>query len=143
VELFVSWLILFSGVAQIAYALTHRGTAHFWLTLVFGIVSTVLGIIMAAVPVVGIVTMTSLMAAWFIISGTYKFIAAFQLKPAPQWIWMLFNGIITVILGYYIIIKFDSTVAWILGLFFGIDAIFAGATILSLISHLKCPSKGK
>ncbi len=134
VELLVAWLILFAGLAQIIFALGHRGTKNFWLNIVFGFTSALFGLVMAAMPVVGVVSLTSLMAAWFIISGTYKFLAAFQIRPAPEWFWMLINGVITVVLGYYIVVKFDTSVAWILGLFFGIDAIFGGSTLLSLVS---------
>lgn len=137
VDLLVAWLILFYGVGQIVYSLGHKNTLHFWVSIFFGIFSVVVGVIMAALPVAGVVSLTSLMAAWFIVSGTYKFIAAFQIRPSSQWTWMLLNGLITVVLGYYIIIKFDSSVAWILGLFFGIDALFGGFTLKSLVEEVE------
>ncbi|MDK3157168.1 HdeD family acid-resistance protein [Kamptonema cortianum] len=137
VELLVAWLILLSGLAQVVYALGHKGTKNFWVNIVFGLLSAVIGLIMAAMPTVGVVSLTSLMAAWFLVSGTCKFVAAWQIRPAPQWTFMLVNGLITVVLGYYIIFKFDSSVAWILGLFFGIDAIFGGWTLLSLVNQVE------
>ncbi len=44
----------------------------------------------------------------------------------PHWGWVLFNGIITLILGIIIWRQWPVSGLWVIGLFIGIDLIISG-----------------
>ena len=55
---------------------------------------------------------------------------ALQLKPAKGWSWVLFSGIVGVILAIMLIGQFPTTAVWLPGLLLGIDLLMSGLTIL-------------
>ena len=49
------------------------------------------------------------------------------MKAGMPWIWVVVSGVITVLLGLIILAHWPVSSLYILGLFLGIDLIFAGA----------------
>lgn len=48
------------------------------------------------------------------------------MKQAMPWIWVLLSGVITVLLGLVILAHWPVASLYVLGLFLGIDLVFAG-----------------
>ena len=132
VAVFVGFLLLASGVARIVHAFKSKqwGTG-FWGTVI-GLLGVVAGLMMIFRPMVGLVTMTMLLAIYFLVDGISEIIAAFRIKPDQGWGWVLFNGIIAVLLGFMIWRQWPVSGAWAIGLLVGIHILMTGWTMIIL-----------
>jgi uncharacterized membrane protein HdeD (DUF308 family) len=132
VAVFVGFLLLASGVARIVHALKSKqwGTG-FWGTAI-GVLGVAAGLMMIFRPLVGLVTMTMLIAIYFLIDGISEIIAAFKIKPDQGWGWVLFNGIIAVLLGFMIWRQWPVSGAWAIGLLVGIHILMTGWSMIIL-----------
>ncbi|MDX2438350.1 MAG: HdeD family acid-resistance protein, partial [Acidobacteriota bacterium] len=132
VSMFVGILLLGSGVAQIVHAVKSRqwGTG-IWGTVI-GLLGVAAGLLMIFRPVVGLLSMTLLLAFYFLIDGISEIIAAFKIKPDQGWGWVLFNGVIAVLLGLMIWRQWPISGAWAIGVLVGIHIVFSGWTMVVL-----------
>jgi uncharacterized membrane protein HdeD (DUF308 family) len=132
VTVFVGFLLLASGITQIIHALKSKqwGTG-FWGTVI-GLLGVVAGLLMIFRPMVGLVTMTMLLAIYFLVDGISEVIAAFRIKPDQGWGWVLFNGIIAVLLGFMIWRQWPISGAWAIGLLVGIHILLTGWSMIIL-----------
>ena len=132
VAVFVGFLLLASGVTQVVHALKSRqwGTG-FWGTVI-GLLGVAAGLLMIFRPMVGLLTMTMLIAIYFLVDGISEIIAAFKIKPDQGWGWVLFNGIIAVLLGLMIWRQWPVSGEWAIGLLVGIHILMSGWTMIIL-----------
>jgi len=132
VAVFVGFLLLASGVARIVHSLKSQqwGTG-FWGTVI-GVLGVAAGLLMIFRPLVGLVTMTMLLAIYFLVDGISEIIAAFKIKPDQGWGWVLFNGVIAVLLGLMIWRQWPVSGAWAIGLLVGIHILITGWSMIIL-----------
>ncbi len=132
VSMFVGFLLLGSGIARIVHALKSRqwGTG-FWGTII-GLLGVVAGLLMIFRPMVGLMTLTLLLAIYFLVDGICEIIAAFKIKPDQGWGWVLFNGIIALLLGIMIWRQWPVSGAWAIGVLVGVHILITGWTMIIL-----------
>ena len=70
--------------------------------------------------------------AYFFVDGIFSAIAAFQLRPAEGWGWLLASGVISVILAIMLWRQWPVSAVWLPGVLVGIKLIFSGMTMLML-----------
>lgn len=123
----LGFIIFISGVVIIIDTFTFwwRKWGGFILHLLIGILYLVVGIMFIQSPLSASISLTLLLAILFIIVGIFRIIYSLSIR-LPSWGWMLFNGIITLILGILIYSQWPASSLYIIGLFVGIDLIFAG-----------------
>jgi uncharacterized membrane protein HdeD (DUF308 family) len=131
-ELLFGWLLVISGIAHGF----HAYKAHNWkgslLQIVLGVFSVVVGIMLLLYPLRGVLSLTLVLAIFFVAEGIAKIIMAVQLHSTPKWGWLLVSGLLGILLGALIWVEFPSTAAWVLGVLLGIDLIFSGAVLVML-----------
>ena len=132
IEILFGWLLIIGGVAQVVHAFQLRQWKGFLLTLLAGLLYLVVGILMLVYPLRGVVTLTLLLAIFFIIEGIFKIVISSQLKAMSNWGWILCNGVIALILGGLIWAQWPSSAFWVIGLLFGINLIFGGWAMIML-----------
>ncbi|MGL6194862.1 MAG: HdeD family acid-resistance protein, partial [Thermoguttaceae bacterium] len=97
----------------------------FMVHLVAGILYTVVGFLLLDAPLFNAVTLTFLLAAFLIVVGLIRMIGALVVQ-FHGWTWAVLNGGITFLLGMLIYKSWPSSGLWVIGLFVGIEIIFAG-----------------
>jgi len=131
-EILVGWILLFAGIAQTVQAF---GT-HYWrprlLAVLYAAVYFAAGVMMLTFPLGGVLTLTLLLAAAFVVGGVFKISMAWQLRTAGQWGWLMLSGFMAVLLGALIWTEWPSTARWAIGLLVGIDMIFSGWSLVML-----------
>ena len=132
VSMFVGFLLLGSGIARIVHALKSRqwGTG-FWGTII-GLLGVAAGLLMIFRPMVGLMTLTLLLAIYFLVDGICEIIAAFKIKPDQGWGWVLFNGVIALLLGIMIWRQWPVSGAWAIGVLVGVHILITGWTMIIL-----------
>ena len=123
--IFLGWLMIFAGVVEAIHAFWKKEWGGLFLNLLVGVLYVVVGFMVLANPQATAMTLTLVMAIFFILDGIFRIIIAVA-AHFPQWGWMLFNGIVTLGLGVLIWAQWPVSALWIIGLFIGIDLIFTG-----------------
>lgn len=134
VELLIGWVLLFSGIAGIVHAFSTRKWNGFVLSLLIALLSLGVGIVLLIYPLTGLLSLTLLITAFFLAGGIIRIVLALKLRPFDHWGWLLFGGILDLILATLIITQWPEAAALIVGLLVGIDLIFTGWIMLLLAS---------
>jgi uncharacterized membrane protein HdeD (DUF308 family) len=121
-----------AGVAQTVHAFAARSWGGFFLDLLIGLLYLAGGAVLWLNPLGGAVTLTVILAVVLVVDGVFRSILAFQVRPRTGWAWLLFGGIVSIIIGVMIWRQLPSSALWILGLLLGINLIFSGLSFLML-----------
>jgi len=134
--IFLGVLLMIGGVVQVFHAHRARKWSGFFLYILSGILYLIVGMMVAANPAAGALTLTLLLGAIFMVGGLFRIIASAILR-FENWGWTMLSGIITLILGILIWQQWPAASLWVIGLFIGIDLIVYGWAwiILALTVH--------
>ena len=130
VTIFVGVMLAFGGIAQCFLAFQAGAFGKGLLLFVVGALTAVAGFYLFNQPLEGLVSITLLLAAYFIVTGIFELISAFQMRPAGGWGLMLINGIVTLLLGIMIWSQFPLSGAWAVGILFGVKLIMSGWALI-------------
>jgi len=122
-------LLMIGGVVEIIDAFFGRGWRGFWMHLLAGIMYLVLGFLLVQRPVAAAAIFTLMLAAAFFVGGLFRIIVALS-ERFYGWGWVLLNGVVTLILGILIWREWPEAAFWAIGLFVGIDMLFAGWSLV-------------
>jgi uncharacterized membrane protein HdeD (DUF308 family) len=125
--IFLGATLIVGGVATIISALWAGKWSALLLQLLVGILYVVAGIVIMDTPVESAMLLTLFIAAFFIVVGAFRAVAALALR-FPQWGWSLLNGVITLLAGIIIYKHFPEAALWVIGLLVGIELLFNGWT---------------
>lgn len=134
--LYLGWVLIIGGILEGVHAFQHWEGGHAFLYVLEALLAIVAGALLLKGPVVGAMVVTLLLASYFIIAGIFRIVASIAMR-FPAWQWMLINGLITLALGIIVWGGWPATGVWVLGLFVGINLIFAGWARVMLALALK------
>jgi len=130
VSIFVSWLIILTGVAHLVYAFAAKDVGGFAWRLLLGIVYVAGGVYLAFHARLSLVSLTLVLAIILLVEGVMQILAYFSLRVLPGSRWILFDGIVTLLLGLMIWLSWPSGSAWAIGTLVGINFLLSGVTRL-------------
>ena len=123
--LVLGWLTVFSGIAEGVHAFQVRGWGGMFLHLIAGIAALLIGLLVVTHPVAGALAWTLLFASFFTVIGLFRIFAAIRLK-FPHWVWAVFDGSITLLLGILLWADWPWSGIWFLGMAVGISLLLRG-----------------
>lgn len=132
VNLLVAWLLVFSGGAHLVFAWHTRSTGGLVWELLLGILYILVGAYMLINPVLGLASLTLALAIYLFAEGVLELILSLRLRPMAGWGWLLFDGIVTLILAIMIWRTWPSSAEWVIGMLVGISMLFSGIARLML-----------
>jgi len=137
VNVVVSWLIVLAGVVHLAVAFHHREVGSMiWRSLI-GLAYLFFGIYLIAHPVIGVASLTLVLASLFLIEGILDIALYFQARAIHGSRWMLLDGIITLLLGLMIYLQWPSSSSWAIGTLVGVSLIVSGVTRVMVSSAVR------
>lgn len=143
VTILFGWLFLISGIVGLITTFVMRQAPGFWWSLLSGVLGVVVGGWLLVEPVQGLVSLTYLLIAFFIVEGiaTIMFAVEHRAALSGRWAWMLVSGVVDLFLAAVILAGLPGTVAWALGLIVGINMVFGGASMIgmALAAHAEMP----
>jgi uncharacterized membrane protein HdeD (DUF308 family) len=139
---FFGLLLLVGGIAQVVSSFWTGHWSGFLVNLLVGLLYIVTGFFIIDAPLEGAVALTLLLAMMFFVSGLFRIVAALTLR-FPMWGWSLANGIISVLLGVMIYRQWPASGLWVIGMFVGIELLFAGWTWIMLSLGLRALPEGE
>jgi uncharacterized membrane protein HdeD (DUF308 family) len=140
VEIYAGWLFLISGIVGIVTLFTRQNISSFLWTLIAAVLALVVGFLLIWRPAAGVVSLTLLLTGFFIAEGIVQIQAAFKYRSAVgnAWTWMLFSGVVDLVLAAIILMGWPGTAAWTLGLLVGINLFMSGLALV--MTSLACRS---
>jgi uncharacterized membrane protein HdeD (DUF308 family) len=134
ITLVLGWLFLISGAMGLFTSFMLRRAPGFWWSLISAVLGIVVGLLLLARPLTGALSLTLVLIAFFVVEGVATIMFALEHKRelTGQWGWMVFSGVVDLILAVIIIAGFPGTAAWALGLLVGINMIFGGWALVLL-----------
>ena len=128
----VGIMMLIAGVAEVINAFQIKTWGKFLLWLLLGVLYIVAGFVTFENPLLAAALLTLLLGFSLVASGLMRIVLAFSMKEGAPWIWVALSGTITLLLGLVILAHWPVSGLYILGLFLGIDLVFAGASWISV-----------
>jgi len=131
VEIFVGWLFFIAGIFRAVSVWHARQMPGFGWSMLSGLLAVLLGLILIARPLAGVLTLTMVLIAFFILEGITAIVVAVQHREhLRSWGWVLFSGIVDLLLAYLIWAGWPNSTDWAIGLLVGINMAFLGLSLL-------------
>jgi len=141
VNVVVAWLLVLAGVVHLMLAFRAHGAGSRTWKILVGIAYLCFGGYMIVHPVLGVATLTLVLASLFLIEGILNIVMFVKMRPAQGSSWLLIDGIITLLLGLLIYMQWPSSSAWAIGTLVGISMIFSGvARVMMSLAARKAPA---
>jgi uncharacterized membrane protein HdeD (DUF308 family) len=132
VNLLVAWMLVFSGCVHLVFSWYTRTSGGLLWELLVGILYIFIGAYLLVHPVAGLLSLTITLAIYLFLEAILEFILGFKLRPLPGSGWLLFDGIITLILAVMIWRTWPSSSEWAIGILVGVSMLFSGTSRLML-----------
>lgn len=126
IEIVIGWLLIAGGIVHGIHAFSARQWGGGLMNVLAAILYVVVGFMLLAHPVAGVLTLTILLASFFFVEGIFKIIMSLEMRSMTNWGWLLASGLIALALSAMIWMGWPATAAWVIGLLVGIDLIFGG-----------------
>lgn len=108
------------------------------LNFLLAILYIIAGIIMVLDPSATAVWFTLFIAAFLIIIGGMRIITGFKMKDdIDNWGWIIFSGLLTILLGVMIYAQWPESGLWVIGLFISVELIMQGINTILLSKDVK------
>jgi uncharacterized membrane protein HdeD (DUF308 family) len=132
--IFLGWLFLMAGVVGLLFTVRAKGLPGFAWSLLSAIAAVAAGLLLVWNPLRGLMTLTYVLVAFFIVDGIFIILLALEHRRelSRRWEWMLVNGVIDLVLAAIVIAGMPGTFIWALGLLVGIDMLFGGGTLVAM-----------
>ena len=134
VTIFLGWMFLVSGVAGLALTFWARQMPGFWWSLISAALAVLAGIVLLAQPAQGTLTLTIVVGAYFLAEGVATIMYALEHRRelSERWSWMLFAGLLDILIAVMIIAGLPGSAEWAIGLLVGINLLFGGASLIGV-----------
>jgi uncharacterized membrane protein HdeD (DUF308 family) len=127
---FIGWLLLFAGIVHLIYSWHSRKTSGVIWQILIAILYLFVGFYLIFHPARGLVTLTLLLASYFVVEGVIELVLYFRLRSSHRSGWFLWDGLITLLLGILIWAHWPFSSVWVLGTLIGISLLISGFTRL-------------
>jgi uncharacterized membrane protein HdeD (DUF308 family) len=125
----LGWVLAISGVLWLASAVQTISWHGFFLYLLNAIIRGVTGYLLIRHPDAGAAGVTMLLASLFIVGGLFRGAGASVIQ-FPRWGWTVFSGLVSVVLGVFLLTTWPVASTFFIGIAIGIDLLFDGAALI-------------
>jgi uncharacterized membrane protein HdeD (DUF308 family) len=131
ITIFIGWLFFIGGIFRAVSLVQHRDMPGFGWALATALLAIVLGLVLLLRPIAGVLTLTIALVIFFILEGISAILLAIQhRRHLPSWGWVLFSGLIDLLLAFLIWDGWPSSADWAIGLLVGINMVFSGLSLV-------------
>jgi uncharacterized membrane protein HdeD (DUF308 family) len=132
--IFLGWMFLISGAAGLAMTFWARQMPGFWWSLLSAALAIGAGLILLTRPAQGVLTLTIVIGAYFLAEGVATIMYALEHRRelSERWTWMLFSGLLDILISAMIIAGLPGSAEWAIGLLVGINLLFGGASLIGV-----------
>ena len=130
-------IVLVAGIMRMIWAFQAGGLGKGLLMFAIGLLTLLVGLALLAHPLFASGILTIMLAFYFILDGISEMAAGFQRRPGDGWGWMLFGGIVSILLGMMIWGQFPLSGVWAIGILLGIKLFLIGLIMVRTGSAIR------
>jgi len=138
----IGTMILLAGIMQLVLVFRAGSFGEGLFLALLGLLGIVTGGYTLMHPAAALAALTLMLSAWFVASGIIESIAAFGARDNKGWGWILFSGIVSVLLGLMLWSQFPLSGAWAVGTLVGVRLLFSGFSLISVAGSVSSAIKG-
>jgi uncharacterized membrane protein HdeD (DUF308 family) len=127
---FFGALLAVGGAFQLVDAFKCRGWKGTVINVLIGLIYLGAGLIIAIDPLRAAVVLTFLLGGAVIVVGILRIGMALQHKGTSGWVWGLFGGVISILLGVLVLSRWPVSGTWVIGLVIAVELIVNGWTYI-------------
>ena len=128
----VGVLLLIGAVAFVAEAISRGSTGHRIWSALLAVLYVFAGVWLIINPVSGTITLTWILAIFFLLIGVLRLIAGIASRgKVPNAGWTIINGVLSILIAVLVIGDLPSSAAWAIGLLVGIQLLFDGIALIA------------
>jgi uncharacterized membrane protein HdeD (DUF308 family) len=132
--IYLGFMLCVAGGFALAAGIANFGRRGSWLGFMLGLLSFLGGILILYNPVVGAVSLIWVLGAWLFVGGMFQLAMGFRAPVGKGW--LLFVGVIDLVLGLLIFLMPPAQAFAFLGYFVGISFVFRGLWSLFFTADL-------
>ena len=134
VTIFLGWMFLVTGIAGLVISFWARAMPGYWWSLISAALAVLAGLVLLARPMQGVLTLTIVVGAYFLAEGVATIMYALEHRRelSERWSWMLFAGLLDILIAFMIISGLPGSAEWAVGLLVGINLLFGGASLIGM-----------
>ncbi len=130
VTVLLGWLLVFCGALHLTFAWQRRNSGGLWWGILLGIVYIAAGTCILWHPLLGLESLTLVLAAYLVSEATLEIALYYELRRGSGSGWLLLDGIITLILAGIIWWTWPFSSLWVIGTLVGLSMISSGVSRL-------------
>jgi uncharacterized membrane protein HdeD (DUF308 family) len=134
-------LVLLGGILRIVWAFEAGSIGRGLLLFAVGGVTALCGVMLLANPLFASGVLSVLLAVYFFLDGILEIAAGFQFRSRPGWGWLVFGGVVSILLGAVIWAQFPLSGLWAMGILLGIKLFFIGLMLVTAGSVIRAESE--
>ena len=128
----IGCVLIVAGVVDIVLALRAHTAGRFFLRLLLGVVYCFGGVLLVFNPLWGVAVLTGVLGVILLVEAVSTLALAFQTRPVSGWGWLLFDGVVTALLGVLILAHWPASALWAIGTLVGAAILIRGITRIAL-----------
>ena len=134
VTLLLGWLFLIGGIFGLVVTFWAREMPGFWWSLFSAALSVLAGLVLIARPMEGLLTLTVVLTAFFVLEGiaSIMFALAHKRELSGRWGWVVAAGVFDLLIAVMILAGLPGSAAWAIGLLVGINMVFGGSSLIGM-----------
>jgi uncharacterized membrane protein HdeD (DUF308 family) len=132
VTILIGMMLLTSSIIEIVFAFKSKSFGQGILKFLFGAIGVIAGIIILLTPMFGLGVLTIMMVAFFLGAGILEIIHSFSMKDQDGWGWLIFSGIVSILLAIFLIAQWPASGIWAVGIFVGVRILMHGVVLVSV-----------
>jgi uncharacterized membrane protein HdeD (DUF308 family) len=132
VAILVGWLFVIGGMVHVVAAFGAHGAERTIWQILVAFAYLVGGIYLLMHPLLGLGTLTLLLAGIILMVAVIELIVYFRARGQGGSSWLLMNAIITLLLGALIWFHWPSSSVWAIGTLVGVNLLMTGISRLML-----------
>ena len=132
VTFMIGWVLILAGLVTFFGAFSLEGTGPFFGELLLALLKLALGVYLLRHPGVGIVVITLVLAAVFMVDGAVKLGFAIEMRKRGGWFWVVLSALVSIAAGLLIASGLPETSLFVLGLLVGINFLGTGISFIML-----------
>jgi len=130
VTLLVGWILIVGAMMHFVAAFKGGGAKQVLFQVLIGVVYLIGGLYFLTHTIMAVGTLTLLLAAIILVEGIIEVVSYVRLRGEGASGWILFNGIVTLLLGGLIWFHWPSSSVWAIGTLVGVNLLMTGMTRL-------------
>jgi uncharacterized membrane protein HdeD (DUF308 family) len=133
IDFLLGGLFIIGGVVRLVPLYPTKHLPGYWWSAGAAVLAIVAGVLLLARPLEGILSITLLLMLLFLIEGVAAIVSSLDFRHhAKGWGWMLFRGVIDLVLVAIIWSGWPGSAAWAIGVLAGVNLFLMGLALVMI-----------